>query len=265
MDSGLRLSLLPAIYLAQISEFSLVVLELGVKSKHVSERTAAAVPLAFVGLAVLSTFGMARSDSLVRGLIPRLKRWGLTDLDDGRTQTLRRQEIASGQHTGSRIMILGFFRSASSLLEELTRHAPDLMPGVTVVDFNPQVHEELRQRGVRAIYGDISRRDTLAHAGIGLARVIVCTISDSMLKGTTNEKLVRQLRELNPTARIIAPADLLSDVGRLRAAGADYVSLPRLEEAADLCEAVRAAEEGLLADKQEALEERLLQRREVLG
>lgn len=264
MKSGLRLSLLPALYLAQISEFSLVVLELGVKSKHVSERTAAAVPLAFVGLAVLSTFGMARSDSLVRGLIPWLKRRGLMDLDDGRTQVLRRQEVASGQHTGSRIVLLGFFRSASSLLEELARHAPDLLSSVTVVDYNPEVHEELRRRGVRAIYGDISQRDTLAHAGIGRAEVIVCTISDSLLKGTTNEKLVRQLRELNPAARIIAPADLLADVARLRSAGADYVSVPRLEEASDLCEAVRAAEEGLLADKQAKLEELLTQRREVL-
>lgn len=264
MKSGLRLSLLPALYLAQVSEFSLVVLELGVKSKHVSEQTAAAVPLAFVALAVLSTFGMARSDSLVRGLIPWLKQRGLADLDDGSTQVLRRHEATSGTHSGARIVLLGFFRSASSLLEELTRHAPDLLPGVTVVDFNPQVHEELRQRGVRAIYGDISQRDSLVHAGIGQAEVIVCTISDSMLKGTTNEKLVRQLRELNPTARIIAPADLLEDVARLRAAGADYVSVPRLEEAADLCEAVRAAEEGLLADKQVKLEELLRQRQEVL-
>ena len=265
MNSGLRLSLLPAIYLAQISEFSLVVLELGVKSKHVSERTAAAVPLAFVGLAVLSTFGMARSGALVRGMIPRLKRWGLVDLDDGRTQTLRRHEVASGQHTGSRIVILGFFRTASSLLEELTRHAPDLLPAVTVVDFNPQVHEALRQRGVRAIYGDISQRDTLAHAGIGLAQLVVCTLPDSLLKGTTNEKLVRQLRDLNPKAAIIAPAELLGDVAILRAAGADYVSLPRLGQAADLFEAVRAAEGGRLGVKQEMLEARLLHRREVMA
>jgi Kef-type K+ transport system membrane component KefB/voltage-gated potassium channel Kch len=265
MNSGLRLSLLPAIYLAQVSEFSLVVLELGVKSKHVSERTAAAVPLAFVGLAVLSTFGMTRSDSLVRQLIPWLKRRGLRDLDDGATQVIRRREIAEGPaHSAAKIVLLGFFRTASSLLDELTRHAPDLLPQVAVVDFSPVVHAELRQRGLKVIYGDISQRDTLAHAGVSHAEVIVCTVPDSLLKGITNEKLVRQLRELNPTARIIAPAELLDEVPRLRAAGADYVSLARLNVAADLYEAIRAAEEGLLSVKQGALETQLRERQEVL-
>ncbi len=264
MNSGLRLSLLPAIYLAQVSEFSLVVLELGVKSKHVSERTAAAVPLAFVGLAVLSTFGMTRSDSLVRQLIPWLKQRGLRDLDDGATQVIKRREIAEDSHAAAKIVLLGFFRTASSLLDELTRHAPDLLAEVAVVDFNPVVQAELRQRGVKAIYGDISQRDTLAHAGISHAEVIVCTVSDSMLKGTSNEKLVRQLRELNPKARIIAPAELLAEVPLLRAAGADYVSLARLNVAADLFEAIRAAEEGLLANKQGELEAQLRERQEVL-
>ena len=264
MNSGLRLSLLPAIYLAQVSEFSLVVLELGVKSKHVSERTAAAVPLAFVGLAVLSAFGMTRSDSLVRRIIPWLKQRGLSDIDDGATQVMRRKEIAGGAHAASKIVLLGFFRTASSLLDELARHAPDLLTQVTVVDFSPVVHAELRQRGMKVIYGDISQRDTLSHAGISHAEVLVCTVPDSLLKGITNEKLVRQLRELNPGARIIAPAELLADVALLRAAGADYVSLARLNVATDLCDAVRAAEEGLLADKQADLEARLRERQEVL-
>ena len=264
MASGLRLSLLPAIYLCQISEFSLVVVELGVKSKHVSPEVSGAASLAFVGLAVLSTFGMTRSDPLVRRLIPWLKRAGLADLDDDTAQLRRRAEFSSGHGHGGRILLLGFFRTASSLLEELTRHAPDLLSQVAVVDFNPLVHAELRRRGVKVVYGDISQRDTLVHTGVGTAEVLVCTVPDSLLKGTTNEKLVRQLRELNPTARIIAPADLLADVPRLRAAGADYVSVPRLEEATDLLEAVRAAEEGLLEEKQVKLELLLQQRREVL-
>jgi voltage-gated potassium channel Kch len=264
MRSGLRLSLLPAIYLCQISEFSLVVLELGVKSKHVGPEVAGAASLAFVGLAVLSTFGMTKSDPLVRRLIPLLKRLGLTDLDDDTTHLRQRAEFAAGHGHGSRILILGFFRTASSLLEELTRHAPDLLSQIAVVDFNPLVHSELKRRGVKVVYGDISQRDTLVHTGVGTAEVLICSVPDSLLRGTTNEKLVRQLRELNAKARIIAPADLLADVPRLRAAGADYVSVARLEEADDLLEAVRAAEEGLLAEKQTKLEELLQRRREVL-
>ena len=88
------------------------------------------------------------------------------------------------------------------------RHAPDLAREVAVVDFNPETLARLQQCGVRAAYGDISQRDTLAHAGIGSAEVLVCTLPDSLLKGTTNVKLVRQLRELNPQAKILAPAGL---------------------------------------------------------
>lgn len=261
LKSGLRVSLLPAINLCQISEFSLVVMELGAKSGHVSPRSTAGMSLAFVVLAVASTFAMTRSDGAVRGAIPWLKRNGLPDLDTAEGEA---GHEGGGHGHGARILLLGFFRTASSLLEEISRKAPDLLPEVGVVDFNPVVHAQLKVRGVKVIYGDISQRDTLAHAGVGSAEVLVCTIPDSLLKGSTNERLVRQLRDLNPTARIIAPAENLADVARLRAAGADYVSLPRLSEAGDLCEAVRAAREGLLEQKQSALDVVLAERREVL-
>jgi len=262
MRQGLRTSLLPAINLCQISEFSLVVLELGAKAGHIRTETAGLASLAFVMLAVGSTFGMTRSDGIVRWLIPRLKSRGVSDLD-----TLKRTEAeqaAHGHGHGSKILLLGFFRTASSLLTELERHAPDLLPNVGVVDFNPEVHAELRRRGVRVIYGDISQRDTLVHAGLETAEVLVCTIPDSLLKGITNEKLVRQLRGLNPTARIIAPAEVLREIPALYAAGADYVTVSRVGEAADLREAVRAAEEDLLESLRATQATLLEGRREVL-
>ncbi len=262
LKSGLRVSLLPAINLCQISEFSLVVMKLGESSGHVSPRSVAGLSLAFVALAVGSTFGMERSDGMVRGLIPWLKRQGFRDLDSGEPEPGGTGEPGHGH--GARILILGFFRTASSLLEEISLKSPDLLPDVAVVDFNPLVHARLKVRGVRVVYGDISQRDTLVHAGVGAAEVLVCTIPDSLLKGSTNERLVRQLRDLNPRAKIIAPAEAIADVARLRAAGADFVSLPRLNEAADLCEAVRAAQEGLLEQKQFALDVRLAERKEVL-
>lgn len=259
LKSGLRVSLLPAINLCQISEFSLVVMELGSKSGHVSPRSTAGMSLAFVALAVGSTFAMTRSDGMVRGLIPWLKRKGLQDLDSGEPSG-----SAEGHGHGARILVLGFFRTASSLVEELAQKSPNLLAELAVVDFNPVVHAQLKVRGIRVIYGDISQRDTLAHAGVSAAEVLVCTIPDSLLKGSNNERLVRQLRDLNPSAKIIAPAETIADVARLRSAGADYVSLPRLSEASDLCEAIQAAHEGLLEQKQSRLDGRLAARAEVL-
>ncbi len=262
MKQGLRTSILPAINLCQVSEFSLVVLELGIKSKHINADTSGMVSLAFVMLAVTSTFGMSRSDGIVRWLIPRLKNRGISDLDT--VKRAEAEQAAHGHGHGSKILLLGFFRTASSLLTELERSAPDILPHVGVVDFNPEVHAELRRRGIRVIYGDISQRDTLIHAGLDSAEVLVCTIPDSLLKGITNAKLVRQLRELNPKAKIIAPADMIQDVAKLYQAGADYVTVARIDEAVDLCQAVRAAEENLLEAKRQTQVAVIEGRREVL-
>jgi Kef-type K+ transport system membrane component KefB len=263
MRQGLRTSLIPALNLCQVSEFSLVVLALGRQSNHFTDSsTSGVVALAFTFLAVASTFGMARSDGIVRALIPWLKRRGLHDLDHVPDDVHAAGHGAHGH--GARILFLGFFRTASSLLEEMQRHAPDLMDDVAVVDFSPVARVGLIERNVRVIYGDIAQRDTLLHASVDKAEVLICTVPDSLLKGITNERLVRLLRTLNPTAKIIATADMLPQARQLLDVGADYVTVPRLREAGDLLEAVRAATEGLLDEKREALREILHERREVL-
>jgi hypothetical protein len=84
------------------------------------------------------------------------------------------------------------------------------------------------------------------------------------LKGANNLKLLRQLRELNPQAQIIVHAEQLNDVPTLYAAGANYVSVPRLLEATDLMRAIAAAEQNLLGDKRGELTEQLEERHEVI-
>lgn len=261
MRQGLRASFIPALNLSQVSEFSLVVLSLGVHAGHLaSPTTSGVVALAFTLLAVLSTFGMEKSDGITRVMVPWLKKRGLKDLDH-----VRDDAHAMGHDSGRRIIFLGFFRTASSLLEELQCHAPELIDDVAVVDFSPIARVGLLERGVHVIYGDISQRDTLLHAGVEQAEVLISSIPDSLLKGVTNEKLVRVLRGLNPRARIIATADVLAQASELLEAGADYVNIARLHEATDLLSAVKAATEGLLDEKQAALRAILRDRREVLG
>lgn len=262
MKQGLRASLLPALNLAQISEFSLVVIQTGVADRHIAAETANAASFAFVVLAVLSTFAMSRSDEITRWAIGPLKRIGLKDLDHGNGHTEEGHEGGHGE--ARRIVILGFFRAASALLAEIERQAPVLLEQITVVDFNPNVYQTLLSRGLHVIYGDISSADTLLHAGVGKSEVIILSVPDSLLKGATNEKLVRHVRALNPTALIVATADLLSDVDELYAAGADYVTVTRLSDAHELFTVIEAAQAGLLADKRAELDQRLGERREVL-
>ncbi|APO55412.1 cation:proton antiporter [Bradyrhizobium diazoefficiens] len=262
MKQGLRASLLPALNLAQISEFSLVVIQTGVTDNHIAAETANAASFAFVVLAVLSTFVMTRSDEIARWAIGPLKRIGLRDLDHGNGHAEEGHEGGHGE--ARRIVILGFFRAASALLAEIERQAPVLLEQITVVDFNPNVYQTLLSRGLHVIYGDISSADTLLHAGVGKSEMIILSVPDALLKGASNEKLVRHVRALNPTAMIVATADLLSDVGELYEAGASYVTVTRLSDAHELFTVIEAAQAGLLADKRAELDLRLGERREVL-
>jgi Kef-type K+ transport system membrane component KefB len=260
MKQGLRASLLPAINLAQISEFSLVVIQTGVTANHISTETSSAASFAFVVLAVLSTFVMGRSDQVTRGLIGPLKRIGLRDLDhkhegDGHE---------GGHGEARRIVILGFFRAASALLSEIERRSPDVLEQITVIDFNPLVFRTLTDRGLHVVYGDISNVDTLVHAGVGKSELIILSIPDSLLKGADNEKLVRHVRSLNPTAKIVATAEILAEVGDLYEAGADYVTVTRLSDAHELYKVIEAAQAGLLEDKRAETDALLSERREVL-
>jgi Kef-type K+ transport system membrane component KefB len=260
MKQGLRASLLPAINLAQISEFSLVVIQTGITAGHIKTETASAASFAFVVLAVLSTFIMVRSGEITKGLIGPLKKIGLRDLDH-----VHHEGAHEGGHgETNRIVILGFFRAASALLSQIERQNESLLEQITVIDFNPNVFSTLGDRGLHVIYGDISNVDTLVHAGIGKAEIIILSVPDSLLVGANNEKLVRHVRALNPTAKIVATADLLSNVNDLYAAGADYVTVTRLTDASELFSVIEAADAGLLEDKRAEMDARLAERKEVL-
>ncbi|WFU15458.1 cation:proton antiporter [Bradyrhizobium sp. CB3481] len=261
MNQGLRASLLPAINLAQISEFSLVVIQTGALANHISKETSSAASFAFVVLAVLSTFVMGRSDQVTRGLIGLLKGIGLRDLDH--------KHEGEGGHEGGhgearRIVILGFFRAASALVAEIERRNPPVLEQITVIDFNPLVFRTLTDRGMHVVYGDISNVDTLVHAGVAKAELIILSIPDSLLKGADNEKLVRHVRSLNPTAKIVATAEILAEVNDLYEAGADYVTVTRLSDAHELYTVIEAAQAGLLEDRRAETDTLLSERREVL-
>ena len=262
MKQGLRASLLPAINLSQISEFSLVVIQVGLTAGHIKQETSSAASFAFVILAVLSTFVMTRSDQLTRWAIGPLKRLGFRDLDHAGDADAGHE--GGGHGEARRIVILGFFRTASALLSEIERQNKSLLDQISVVDFNPNVFRTLTSRGIHVVYGDISNIDTLMHAGVGNAEIIILSVPDSLLKGANNEKLVRHVRSINQAAKIISTADLLGDVGDLYAAGADYVTVTRLTDAEELYRVIDAADQGLLKEKRAEMDSILSERREVL-
>lgn len=240
LKMGNRVSLVPAINLAQISEFSLVICALGVSAGHIGQDVLSVVVLTFVTTSVLATYAIQHNHALFMVMNPVLRKLGFRDLQDEEEEGLLLE--------GKPIFFLGFSRYASSLLHQLLEQDPTLAMRIGVVDFNPQVKTELDRRGIYNVYGDISHQDTLHHANVESARILICSIPDSILKGTTNERLLRQLKTLAPHAAIIMTAEFFYTARTLYKEGADFVFVPRLMSVRELAEIVFAALEGRLEE-----------------
>jgi Kef-type K+ transport system membrane component KefB len=256
LGSGNRTSVIPAINLAQVSEFSLVIGALGVGYGHINTRVLTVIVFMMVITSVVSTYGIQYNYEIFRFLNPWLRRLGLRDLDA--------EPAAAAGEAPKGVVLLGFTHYASSLLHDLQIADPALTSEIAVVDFNPQVKKELDRRGIQAIYGDISHADTLHHARIHHGKVLVSTVPDSFLKGTSNARLLRHLSSAASEAQIIVTAETFAQARELYQQGAAFVFLPRLMSMRELCNVVVAALHGKVEEHRHAAFTELETRHEVL-
>lgn len=219
--------------LAQVSEFALVIAYLGLSLGHIDAELVSIVIFAFVLTAILTPLLFQLADPLVAKLERPLERLGIRD---------DRNAPVEADKGHARLAFLGFHRLASSLLQDLERLHPELLHDTLVIDFNVAIHDQIRARGPTVVYGDIANPATLGHAAH--ADVIICTISDDILKGITNLELTRQLRKLAPEATLLVNAVRLKDIPALYAAGADYVFSWRTEASVGVVPAICAALNG---------------------
>ena len=149
-------------------------------------------------------------------------------------------------------------------MHEIEERRPELKDKLVVVDFNPQVYHALSQRHVKVIYGDISNIQTLHHAGLEHVKIAISTITDEILVGTDNQRLISEVRSLAPHAKVIVIAQSNARALELYEAGADFVLRPNVATANQLLPVVERllrGEDAIL--KGEELE-KLARREEIL-
>ncbi|HZK72817.1 MAG TPA: cation:proton antiporter, partial [Clostridia bacterium] len=259
---GHRASLLPAINLAQVSEFSIVIASLGFARHQISADTVTVVIMTFAVTAVLSTYMINASHRVQKVLSGWLKVLHVRDLDVAATGEEAREERKET------VVFLGFFRDASSILHEFESdgdEAKDFLRKILVIDFNPTVMRELRRRKITCIYGDIAHADTLRHASIENAELVISSITDDILRGTNNLRMLKNIRASCPKARVVLTSEHIPQALNFYQAGADFVYIPRLQSAPMLA---RILKQGLGEGFQAAREAEIAQltnRHEVLA
>jgi Kef-type K+ transport system membrane component KefB len=261
---GHRTSLLPAINLAQVSEFSIVIASLGFARHQITADVVTVVIITFAVTSVVSTYMINASHSLQRALSAVLKLLRIKDLEVGEN------EIEQVEGRPETIVFLGFYRDASSILLELEGagtavEAQLMLDKVLVIDFNPTVMRELRNRGITCVYGDIAHPDTLHHAGIANAELILCSIPDDILRGTNNTRLLRNARTTCPKARVMLTTEHIPQALEFYKSGADFVYIPRLHSASEIARILKSGLEDGFEAARAAEVERLSVRREVLA
>ncbi len=232
-----RTSAVVAINLCQVSEFSLVIIAIGAGLGHSGGAAEALVLYTLLLTAVVSTYAITYNHELASGLARLLGRIGLAAWRTRRAPGA--SEPAPGR-PAHQIFLLGVAREGMALLEHLDRESPGLKDYIVAVDFNPDTLERLIGLGFECHYGDIANAETLRHAGLERATVVVSSISDWMLKGTSNARVLREARLLAPSAKVIVAADTMAGAERLYADGADYVLVAPVLAAEHLYAILRA-------------------------
>lgn len=249
-----------SIKLAQISEFCLVIVYIGQKTGHIDATFASVVIFAFVITALLTPTATTLSRTLPTRLAPLLDKLGFR-MPEG---------LSEGAGAGSppRIVLLGFHRIGFELLSDIARQYPEWMPDVMVVDINVQTHGAIRALGARVLYGDAGHPETLRHASVETAELVISTVPDELLKRTSNEAIVKAVRSVSAEVPLFACASRADRVAPLYAAGATYVFMPSVETANGVLNAASASLANQLDQFRRAREEAcgpLTERQELTG
>ncbi|MEO8664622.1 MAG: cation:proton antiporter [Ignavibacteria bacterium] len=237
LKNGNRVSLLTSINLAQLSEFSLVIAALGLAAGQITPDILSIIIFTFVITSVTSTYLIKYSDPIQKSLSKLAVKIGFKDMGA--------EENKTGDSDIRDVAILGFYTTASSLLNEMESYDSGnddgfrILDNVMVIDFNPDVHKRLKDRGIKTYYGDISHMDTLLNSGIEHAKIIISTIPDSILVGTSNMKLLSNIRSVAPHVKIIVTAESPALAIELYEKGAHYVLVPRVLSSVSLMKVLK--------------------------
>jgi CPA2 family monovalent cation:H+ antiporter-2 len=208
-----RTSTLAAVFMAQMGEFSFVLASSGFEHGLIDiDKYGTILSVALLSILAMPVL-VAISPHLVRiaGHLPGVE---------------RQERLAAGPPppvapAGEHVVICGFGRVGAEIGAALDRWDQ----AYSVIELNPAIVRDLRERGIDALYGDAASRAELQSAGVPTARTVAVTTPDLL----ATEAVIRNARALNPAIHVIVRAPGTGDVSGLSARGADEVVQPEFE------------------------------------
>ena len=222
MRYPLRTTLSVAVSLAQIGEFSFMLVTLG--------RTLGVVPADALDVVVATAIISITLNPLAfRSIEPLTTKLG--QMRFFRSEPIEASDIgaSSSLDPGGRAIVIGHGPTGRTVTRLLRENG--ISP--TIVELNIDAVRQLRENGISAVYGDASHTDTLVSAGLRHASTLIVSGAD-----TGSPAIIQSARSINPTAHIFVRSAYLRDVPPLRQAGAEQVFAGEGEVALAMTEAV---------------------------
>lgn len=208
-----RTAFLASVTVAQISEFSLILVTVGRGLNHLSADMVSLVAAVGIVTMTLSSYLILYGDKIYRFV---KKPFSAVFPEKGSDPYVINKEFLD-EHT----ILVGAEQIGWDVLELLKKKYKD-RNNILVVDFNPEITKTVAASGFNAVFGDIGDPEVLEELELSKAKLIVITDPDVV----DSEHLIKFARKKNFRGTIIATAYWIHDAIKLYELGADYVVVP---------------------------------------
>jgi Kef-type K+ transport system membrane component KefB len=228
-----RTGFLAGLTVAQISEFSLIFMAMGVALGHVGEDAMGLVTLVGLVTIALSVYMITWSHPLYDRLAPLLRPF------ERRHPFREEAEEHAPEARDFDVILFGLGRYGSAIGEHLAARGH----AVLGVDFDPEALRAWRAKGHEGVFGDITDPDFPAHLPLARARVVISAVPRSAgdLTGADPQMaLLHGLRSAAFGGEVVLSADNAAAARALLAQGATLMLEPFRDAAAQAAERVES-------------------------
>ena len=205
-----RNSFLAGLTVAQISEFSLILIALGVSVGHLTNEILSFVTI--IGLITIagSSYMIIYANKIYSHLSKYL---GIFERKGKKVDEHRYHK--DGIYD---IILFGYNRIGYDILESFKKIKKKFL----VIDFDPETITKLAKEGFDCKYGDANDSELLNELNFSKTKMVVSTMHDL----DTNLLLINKIRESNKKAIITVVSHQIDEAMKLYDAGATYVLMP---------------------------------------